>query len=138
MQSRLASRGAVTIAAVLFALLAGCATTTADPGSSGGQGALTTGRTLDEIIAIVREDAARRTGVDRPDIRIIDATAVTWPDGSLGCPEPGLAYPQAMVPGYRVVAHAGERWLDYHASATGRLVVCPPGRAQPPVQGDAR
>ena len=93
------------------------------------------GRTLDEVIALVREDAGRREGVAAEAVRVLSAKAVTWPDGSLGCPQPGMAYTQALAPGYQVVVRAGEQTHDYHASTTGRLLLCPPGRAQVPAVG---
>jgi hypothetical protein len=39
---------------------------------------------------------------------VVQAEAVTWPDGALGCPEPGIVYTQALVPGYWVVVEAEE------------------------------
>jgi hypothetical protein len=60
------------------------------------------------------------------------AEAVTWPDGSLGCPQPGRAYTQALVRGYRIQIVAGDRTLEYHASLRGVPFLCPPERIQPP------
>jgi len=96
-----------------------------------------TGRSLDEMVTMVREDAARQGGVSVDDVRVTNAIAVTWPDGSLGCPEPGMTYTQALVPGYRILVRAGDRALQYHASRTGHFVLCPAGRAvDPVVSGD--
>jgi hypothetical protein len=69
---------------------------------------------------------------------LIGAEAVTWSDGSLGCPQPGMAYTQALVPGYRVRLRGPEGEMDYHASTRGALVLCPPGRAVKPVPGASR
>jgi hypothetical protein len=78
-------------------------------------------------------DAATRTGLKRADLKVLSAEAVTWPDGSLGCPQPGMQYTEALVPGYRVRIQAGARVLDYHAGRSGQPVYCPAGRSQPPL-----
>ena len=66
------------------------------------------------------------------------AESVTWSDGSLGCPQPGVMYTQALVPGWRVRLRGPAGEMDYHASLRGAQVLCPLGRATPPVPGAAR
>lgn len=78
-------------------------------------------------------DAARRTGRDAASLKLVSVEAVVWPDGGLGCPEPGVVYTMAPVPGYRIRVRAEERLLDYHASRQGNLVLCPPGRSSDPL-----
>ena len=56
-------------------------------------------------------DAENRTPTARADIKVLSAEAVTWPDGSLGCPQPGMMYTQALVPGFRIVLQAADRTL---------------------------
>lgn len=75
-------------------------------------------------------DIARRFAM-KP--RVVEVERVTWRDGSLGCPQAGVAYTQALVPGWRIVLAAGSRSFEYHASEGGRAVHCPPGRATPPL-----
>ena len=48
--------------------------------------------------------ALERVGPDQ--VAIERAESVVWNDGSLGCPEPGMAYTQALVKGYWVVVEA--------------------------------
>jgi hypothetical protein len=60
---------------------------------------------------------------------------VTWSDGSLGCPEPGMLYTQALVRGYRIVLQAGDERLEYHAGKSGQPKFCPADKAIPPVPG---
>ena len=50
---------------------------------------------------------------------LVSAASVTFPDGGLGCPEPGMLYTQVLTPGYRVVVEAGGREYDYRAGARG-------------------
>ena len=72
-------------------------------------------------------DAARRAGTSAANVTVRSAQAVDWPDGSLGCPQAGVMYTQAIVPGYRVLVVAGERHFDYRiprAIPRGELQVC--------------
>jgi hypothetical protein len=39
-----------------------------------------------------------------------------WPDSSLGCPQPGMAYLQVITPGYLIVLRALGNDYMYHAS----------------------
>ena len=55
---------------------------------------------------------------------VVTAEAVTWSDGSIGCPQPDMAYTQALVPGYRVVIDLGGEELHFHASESGTVVLC--------------
>jgi hypothetical protein len=56
---------------------------------------------------------------------------VTFSDGSLDCPEPGMSYTQALVDGYQVEIEAGDETLDYRVGAGGSFRLCesdgPPG-----------
>ncbi|WP_065569727.1 hypothetical protein [Microbacterium oleivorans] len=47
------------------------------------------------------------------DPKLISSERVDFSDGSLGCPQPGMAYTQAIVEGYRVVVRADDRTFDY-------------------------
>lgn len=88
--------------------------------------------TLESVTAAVLEDAARRTGLENATLKVESTEAVTWADGSLGCPQPGIGYTMALVPGYRIRVRAGEHVLDYHASQRGYFVQCPAGMAVEP------
>jgi hypothetical protein len=83
--------------------------------------------TVDAALA----DAAKRTGIERARLKVVSAQAVTWPDGSLGCPSPGRSYTQALTPGFRIVIQAGKSTLDYHTNTRLHLVLCS-GRGTPP------
>ncbi|MGQ0609440.1 MAG: hypothetical protein ACT4OQ_13410 [Chloroflexota bacterium] len=77
-----------------------------------------------EQLDAILDDAARRTGVDAAELETIRASAMTWPDGSLGCPEPGQTYTQALVDGYHVVVDAADESLDYRATTSGSFRLC--------------
>lgn len=93
--------------------------------------------TLESVTELVLVDAASRIGIDKASVKLESAEAVTWPDGSLGCPQPGMSYTMALVPGYRIKVRAGEQVLDYHASQRGYFVLCPAGQAIDPVADTA-
>lgn len=90
-------------------------------------------QSLRTIVDAVLADAARRTGRPVDEFEVVSADSVTWSDGSLGCPAPGMMYTQALVPGYRVVVEAGGQRYDYHASQRGGFSLCPAGQAIDPV-----
>ena len=81
-----------------------------------------------EKIEVALDDAAQRLTVPRERIEVVSAERVTWADGSIGCPEPGMMYTQALVPGYRIVLRADGHTLNYHASDRGRPAFCPAER----------
>jgi hypothetical protein len=55
---------------------------------------------------------------------VVTATSVTWRDGSLGCPEPGKMYTQALVPGAQIVVSAGSTQYDYHFGRGDTPLLC--------------
>lgn len=75
---------------------------------------------LDPVIA----DAAERAAVDAAEVIVVSSTAVEWSDGSLGCPQPGMAYTQALVSGFQITVQAGGRNLDYRVRGPGQFKLC--------------
>ena len=94
------------------------------PSPSGPAGTAAAGAVPDEILQKAIADAATQAGVDPAAVTVVSAEATTWNDGSLGCPEPGKVYTQALVPGYKIVLEAGGQTLDYHATETGSVKLC--------------
>ena len=88
------------------------------------------------------DDAARRSGLPAATLHAASVQAVIWPDGSLGCPQPGRLYTQALVPGWRVAiaAPGAALRLQYHVSQRGAWLWCPADRATPalPASPDPR
>lgn len=85
----------------------------------GGMGDLSQ-ETLDALI----EEAADETGVSADQIGVVTAEAVTWSDGSIGCPEEGMGYTQALVPGFRVILDVAGEEISYHAASDGQFFAC--------------
>jgi hypothetical protein len=87
---------------------------------------------LQSIVAAAKQDAVAR-GVPSQSITVQSAQRVTWRDGSLGCPAPDMQYTMALVPGWRVILRVGDATYDYHAAASGHLILCPRERASEPI-----
>ena len=69
---------------------------------------------VDPVVA----EVARLAGVPVDQVVVVSAEAVTFPDGSLGCPQPGMVYTQALVDGYKIVAEAGGKTYDYRGTGS--------------------
>lgn len=69
-------------------------------------------------------DLADRLGVDPGQIRVISVEEVTWRDGSLGCPQPGMMYPQVLTDGTRIVLDAAGTRYEYHAGGSRGPFLC--------------
>lgn len=95
----------------------------------------TAGIDEDAIAALVAM-AAEEAQASIDEVRVVSAEEVTWSDGSLGCPQPGMAYTQALVPGFRVVVEIDGEELHFHAAQGGEFRIC--DDPQPPVQGADR
>ena len=83
-------------------------------------------------------DAAQRFKVPESAVVLARVEQVTWPDGALGCPEPGRQYAQVLVSGFRIRIHTGSETLEYHGSVRGRVMFCPASRIRPPSAADPR
>lgn len=55
---------------------------------------------------------------------LVSAEAVTFTDGSLGCPDPGMSYTQALVDGMRVVVTADGATYDYRFGSGDEPHLC--------------
>lgn len=69
---------------------------------------------VDPVVA----EVASIAGVPVDQVTVLSAEPVTFPDGSLGCPVPGLAYTQIPVDGYRIVAEVGGKSFDYRGTGS--------------------
>ena len=86
-----------------------------------------------KILNAMVADLATRLDVPAESIAILKGVPVTWNDGSLGCPEPGMAYAQVLSDGYWVVLEADGRRYSYHANSRGGFRLCE--NAVPPLDG---
>jgi hypothetical protein len=83
------------------------------------------GTPMDPTLPLVADavaDLAGQLDISPGDVTVVAAREVTWPDGSLGCPEPGMMYTQALVDGTLVVLEANGQQYEYHGGTP--LVLC--------------
>lgn len=73
------------------------------------------------------EDDLRRRGLDPVGLVVVESAPVRWPNGALGCPEPGRMYTQAIEQGWRVIVQLDGRSHDYRSGNSGRPVLCTRG-----------
>ncbi|GAG38203.1 unnamed protein product, partial [marine sediment metagenome] len=85
-------------------------------------------RVIESVVDYAQLDAAKRSGVPVDQVRIVRVKAMTWPDTSLGCPEPGMTYLQVLTPGFLIVVKAGDRRFEYHTDEESKVVLCEQGR----------
>lgn len=71
------------------------------------------------------DDLASRLSVDADTISVVEERAVTWPDGSLGCPQLEGPHPEGEVDGYQVILEHESRIYIYHSAAGGDPFLCP-------------
>lgn len=83
-----------------------------------------TGEVPAPLLDAILEDLVEQEGIERDAIDVERAESVIWPDGSLGCPQPGVMYTQAQVPGYWVVLRWRDKSYDYRASEKGQFQRC--------------
>jgi hypothetical protein len=128
----MADLGRRCLTAVLIAGLAACAepSATADQSVSDGDEAVSNDPSPgadalpEAIFSSVRDDLVVRSGAAPGEVRVVSAQAMRWNDGSMGCPQPGQSYMQALVDGYRVVLEARGRSYDYRTNLRGAFVLC--------------
>jgi hypothetical protein len=76
-----------------------------------------------QIVQQMLLDLSEKQGVDISQIEVASVEAMTWPDGGLGCPQPGMMYVQVLIDGYKVVLKAKGQEFDYHSGGP-HFVLC--------------
>jgi hypothetical protein len=79
---------------------------------------------LQALVMQAIDDLAQRLDIDADRIDLVELTPVVWPDGSLGCPEPGMAYTQVQVEGLLIRLRAGKRIYAYHSGGGQPPFLC--------------
>lgn len=88
-----------------------------------------TGEAPPGVVAAAMAVVAEATGADMSTATIVEAEAVEWSDGALGCPEPDLMYIQVITPGYRIVIDVGGEEYDVRTNDDGSVArLCDPLR----------
>ncbi|MCA9881329.1 MAG: hypothetical protein KC708_00080 [Anaerolineae bacterium] len=80
-----------------------------------------------DMFGLVQRRLSRELDLPQQRIRLVSINTVTWPDNSLGCPQPDEAYTSATLRGYRIEVLVGETTYIFHTDDS-RLVACTPER----------
>ena len=89
------------------------------PSSAPPSGKLVTAEVPPDLIEKMRADLAEHAGIAASAAKVVVAESITWPNGAMGCAEPGQMYTQATIPGYRVEFEHEGRTYSYHAAQRG-------------------
>ena len=84
------------------------------------------------LVTQAKEDLTQRLSIPIDDIVLVSMEEVTWRDGSLGCPKPGMSYTQALVNGSLIVLSVDERKYRYHSGRGGAPFLCE-NKSDPPL-----
>lgn len=79
---------------------------------------------LQKLVLQAKEDLAGRLSITDDQIDLVELKAVVWPDGGLGCPEPGVAYTQVQHEGLLIRLRAGKRIYPYHSGGGTPPFLC--------------
>ncbi|NDJ79268.1 MAG: hypothetical protein GYB65_23705 [Chloroflexi bacterium] len=69
-----------------------------------------------EIVEITRRNTADSLDVDPADVTLVSLLMLTWPDASIGCPQPDVVYDDLPMLGYRISFEVGDEIVIYHTS----------------------
>lgn len=94
--------------------------------------------TKGEQVEHCKQSLAKKLNLGVDKVELLTTRPVTWRSGALGCPEEGVSYTQALVPGRIIVLSAGEQVYRYHTAVNETPFFCPNSRAESPKihQGD--
>ena len=102
----------------------GTGTASASPSPTGTGSALPDDiRPRPTVVAAI-DDTASREGVPPEQVVVAAWSPVTWTDGSLGCPQEGMSYTQALVEGELLILRVGAELFQYHARTGGPFTHC--------------
>lgn len=79
---------------------------------------------VQKLVDVAIDDLARRLGIGRDGISVTEVRLVIWPDRSLGCPRPGMNYPQVQQDGLLIRLRALGREFSYHSGGTRPPFLC--------------
>ena len=75
--------------------------------------------TLNELQGLAREVLAKRLSVPAESLALVKDEAVQWADASLGCPQEGMMYAQAITPGHRMTFRHNDDTFEVHTADAG-------------------
>ena len=75
-------------------------------------------------VQLAIDDLTDRLAAPRGSIEVVSVEEVTWRDGSIGCPQPGMRYTQALVNGSRILLRSAGVVFAYHRGGTRPPFYC--------------
>jgi hypothetical protein len=88
---------------------------------------------FEKLAEMAKKELAERLSISYSQIDLISAQEVIWPDSSLGCPQPGMAYADVLTPGYLILLNTDGQDYEYHAGKNSDIFYCE--NPTPPVPG---
>ncbi len=79
---------------------------------------------IQALIDLAKEDLSVRLEVHIDEINVMQAKTVTWPDASLGCPQPGMQYKQVPEDGALIIFQVEGINYEYHSGGSRGLFLC--------------
>ena len=76
------------------------------------------------LVKYAKEDLSARLEISTESIELVLFEEVTWSDGSLGCPEPGMGYIQVLIEGHRIILRVGDQVYHYHSGEGDTPFLC--------------
>jgi hypothetical protein len=77
-----------------------------------------------QLLESAKTDMIRNHGVKEEAITVVSVKEVEWNNGSLGCPQKGVLYTQAIVPGYTIILSDGSKNYEYHTDKSKLIIPC--------------
>lgn len=94
----------------------------------------TSGTAENRLVTQAKEDLAERLSIAVDQIQLVEFKAVVWPDASLGCPRPGMAYIQVPQDGALIRLKADGKVYEYHSGGARAPFLCEKGAGETPVE----
>lgn len=84
--------------------------------------------TREQKLEALQVQVAEQLGLSAMALTLVSVEQVTWPDMSLGCPQPDMTYAQVLTPGWRVVFvdESGQEYNVHTAENREHFVICEP------------
>ena len=82
---------------------------------------------LQPFVALAVADLASRLGVYPSKVVTVSAENVTWPDGAIGCPQPGMMYTQVQVDGAEIILQVDGLSYRYTLGGSKGPTLCTTG-----------
>ena len=76
------------------------------------------------LIERAKVDLAQRLSIPTSQIKVKEIKEISWPDASLGCPQPGTVYAQIPTPGYLFILEYAGNEYEYHVGIHGNVLCC--------------